>query len=86
MIRLKKITNLKEWEKNALSLQKCCLKILNTLENKNISKKISSQEIIQKVLNLNKIFPYLKLIIKKIDNSFRSRNSMSECRKQEKIS
>jgi len=85
MIRLKKIMNLKGWEKNALLHLKCCRKILNTLENKNSSKKISILEIHQKEFNLNKMFRFLNLSIKKIDSNFRSRNSTSECRKQEKI-
>jgi phage anti-repressor protein len=59
--------------------------IINTLENKNSSKKISILEIHQKEFNLNKIFRFLNLSIKKIDSNFRSRNSTSECRKQEKI-
>lgn len=58
MIKPKKIMNLKEWVKNALSLQKCYLKILNILENKNSSKKINNLETIQKEFNLNKIFLY----------------------------
>lgn len=58
MIKPKKIMNLKEWVKNAHSLQKCYLKILNILENKNSSKKINNLETIQKEFNLNKIFLY----------------------------
>lgn len=59
MIKLKKIMNLKEWVKNALSLQKCYLKIPNTLENKKINKKINNLLITQKEFNHNKIFLFL---------------------------
>jgi hypothetical protein len=77
--------NLKEWVKNALLLQKCYLKILNILENKNSSRKINNQEIIQMEYNLNRIFQFLKQIIKKTGNNYWSRSFMKECKKQEKI-